>query len=236
MHGPRSSVTAWQLLGPGVAYALIMAVLLIRGLDEPIARSWAYDAARGWIGAHSWWTQAVHSGGRAFVWLIALGALGTWALSFTSIRLRALRRGALFVFLGIGLSTGIAGLLKDVTNVDCPWSLSDFGGTQPYVTLFGDRPDLLPHARCFPGAHSSSGFALLAFYFLLRDRSRRAARWALAGGIAVGALFAFGQEARGAHFFSHDLTSAVLVWYVLLALYAYMRPLQTEPSAPSRIR
>jgi membrane-associated PAP2 superfamily phosphatase len=42
---------------------------------------------------------------------------------------------------------------------------------------------------------------------------------ALAAGLAVGVLFAFGQEARGAHFLSHDLTSAILVWYVQLGLY-----------------
>jgi membrane-associated PAP2 superfamily phosphatase len=109
--------------------------------------------------------------------------------------------------------------LKSVTNVDCPWDLERYGGSRPYVSLFGDRPDELPRARCFPGAHSSSGFALMCFYFLFRDSRRRAAQVALAGGLLAGAVFAFGQQARGAHFLSHDLTSAVLVWYVLLALY-----------------
>jgi membrane-associated PAP2 superfamily phosphatase len=60
----------------------------------------------------------------------------------------------------------------------------------------------------------------VCFYFLLRDRSRRVARWALASAIAIGVAFSIGQEARGAHFLSHDLTSAAIVWFVQLALYA----------------
>ena len=61
----------------------------------------------------------------------------------------------------------------------------------------------------------------MCFYFLLRDRSARAARWALAGAITIGVAFSIGQDARGAHFFSHDLTSAAIVWFVQLGLYAW---------------
>jgi membrane-associated PAP2 superfamily phosphatase len=45
---------------------------------------------------------------------------------------------------------------------------------------------------------------------------------ALAGGLLIGTVFALGQQARGAHFLSHDLTSAAIVWYVLLGLYLVM--------------
>ena len=41
--------------------------------------------------------------------------------------------------------------------------------------------------------------------------------------IALGAAFSIGQEARGAHFLSHDLTSAAIVWFVQLGLYAWYR-------------
>jgi membrane-associated PAP2 superfamily phosphatase len=85
--------------------------------------------------------------------------------------------------------------------------------------LFADRPDFLPRARCFPGAHASSGFALTCFYFALRDRSRMAARWALIGALLVGIAFSIGQEARGAHFLSHDLVGAAIVWFIQLGLY-----------------
>ena len=77
---------------------------------------------------------------------------------------------------------------------------------RPYVSLFADRPDSLPRAMCFPGAHAASGFAFMFGYFLLRDVARRRARWALAGAILLGIAFSIGQQARGAHFISHDLT------------------------------
>jgi membrane-associated PAP2 superfamily phosphatase len=68
-------------------------------------------------------------------------------------------------------------------------------------------------------------------YFLLRDRSRRQAALALLGAILVGVIFSLGQQARGAHFLSHDLASAVIVWFVQLVLYARM--LRTEKVAAS---
>jgi len=122
-------------------------------------------------------------------------------------------------------ATLLVGGLKVLTNVDCPWDLAGFGGHNPYIALFADRPNALPRAECFPGAHASSGFALMCFYFAFRDRSRRVARWMLAAAIVIGIAFSIGQEARGAHFLSHDLTSAAIVWFVQLALYVkLLRP------------
>ena len=97
-------------------------------------------------------------------------------------------------------------------------AFTDFGGNRPYVTLFADRPDYLPRAGCFPGAHSSSGFALMTLYFALRDARPRLARAALGVALLVGTAFAIGQEARGAHFLSHDLTSVALSWGILATL------------------
>ena len=63
----------------------------------------------------------------------------------------------------------------------------------------------------------------MCFYFVFRDHSRSLARWMLAAAIAVGLAFSIGQEARGAHFLSHDLTSAAIVWFVQLGLYSWYR-------------
>ena len=214
---------AWWPLG-GMLLAFVLVEVL--GLDRKLAHAMYYDdLTRSWLagGARGWWAhKLVHDGGRWVVRAIAAAALVAWALSFVWVRARAWRRSAGFVFAALALSTGVVGLLKVTTNVDCPWDLAEFGGDRPYVTLFGDRPDNLPHAECFPGAHSSSGFALVCFYFLWRDQSRRKARWALSAAIAVGLLFSFAQEARGAHFLSHDLASAMLVWTLQLGLYSLL--------------
>jgi membrane-associated PAP2 superfamily phosphatase len=190
-------------------------------LDVRIADEFFYDASSGnWLGSGSRWAkQLIHDGGRDVIRAVVVASLVLLGGSYVVQSLRGRRHDAAFVAFSIVLSTGLVGALKSVTNVDCPWDLQHFGGTRPYIALFADRPDMLPHAACFPGAHSSSGFALLCFYFLLRDRSRFAARVACIAGLTIGVLFAFAQEARGAHFLSHDLTSAGIVWYVLLGVY-----------------
>jgi membrane-associated PAP2 superfamily phosphatase len=216
-----------HLWWPLLAFTVVFGVLEVFSLDRVIAREWYYNIHTAqWLGEGSgeWWARGLlHTGGRWAVRGVAATALVIWALSFGTARLRPWRRPAGFVLLAMLLATLIVGGLKTVTNVDCPWDLAGFGGENPYVALFADRPGLLSRAQCFPGAHASSGFALMCFYFVFRDRSRRVARWMLAAGLAVGIAFSIGQEARGAHFLSHDLTSAAIVWFVQLGLYAWFR-------------
>jgi hypothetical protein len=121
----------------------------------------------------------------------------------------------------IVLTVGIVGLLKAVTNIDCPWDLTAFGGRHPYLDLFSARPDDLPRARCFPAAHASSGYAFMALYFLAYERSRKLARFGLAAGLLLGLIFGVAQQSRGAHFISHDLWSALFGWMIPLTLYAF---------------
>ena len=213
----------WQpFLWSLAIFGTLLGVIEVLGLDRPISHALFYDSvAHQWLGGGSgaWWARdLIHSGGRDMVRMIAAGALVAWLLSYVFPALASWRREARYVFLGMVLVTGLVGLLKQLTNVDCPWDLAEFGGSRPYVTLFGDRPDYLPRAQCFPGAHSSSGFALMSLYFALRERRALLARWLLAGAVLVGVIFALGQQARGAHFLSHDLTSAMLAWWLLLAL------------------
>lgn len=222
---------------PLLVFTVAFGFLELTALDPAIAHAWYFDeVANRWIGAGrgAWWARdLLHTGGRWLIRGIAAAAIVSWALSFVSTRARPWRRPAGFVVLAIVVSTAVAGGLKAITNVDCPWDLAGFGGHNPYVPLFADRPDRLTHARCFPGAHASSGFALLCFYFVLRDSKPGLARAALGVAIAVGLAFSIGQEARGAHFLSHDLASAALVWFIQLALYAWWLrpPCETRPRA-----
>jgi len=222
---------------PGLAFLLAFAVLELGQLDRPIALALFYHPGSGWIGAGTgdWWARDVlHQAGRWLPRGVAALALIGWIASFGSGVLRPWRRELFYVLVGMAAVIVSVGLLKELTNVDCPWDLAGFGGTNPYVPLFGDRPDALKRAACFPGAHASSGFALLAIYFALRGRAPGTARFALWAGISVGVVFAFGQEARGAHFLSHDLTSAAIAW--LLLAWLYSRLLYSKRIAPSEIQ
>lgn len=216
---------------------MLLAAALLEGLDldRGIARALFFDSS--WLGAGpgAWWASGlIHGGGRTLVRCVAAAALAWWALSFRFPALARWRREALFVFAGMVLVTATVGLLKVLTNVDCPWDLAGFGGDRPYIPLFGDRPDYLPTARCFPGAHSSSGFASMSLWFALRERRPRAARFALWFAISVGVVFSFGQQARGAHFLSHDLTSAALAWFILCVLHARLLAPRAIPAPASR--
>jgi membrane-associated PAP2 superfamily phosphatase len=221
----RPSGQFWiaHALVPLSVCALCFLVIVIFHLDERVARGLFFDEhANRWLGSGSgeWWARdLLHTGGRNLVRAIAAGALATWLLGFRVDAFRRYQRVAGYVALSMIVATASVGALKSITNVDCPWDVQGFGGTRPHLGIFAARPDYLPRAKCFPGAHSSSGFAVMAFYFALRDRRPRAARIALAAGLLTGSLFAFGQQARGAHFLSHDLASAGIVWGILLALY-----------------
>ena len=219
---------------PLLLFVPLFSVIEWTGLDRTIAHAWFYDPAAGhWLGGGSgdWWARGViHNGGRWLARTVAGTALALWVASFLSVRMRQWRRTSGFVFLAMAASVLIVGGLKLVTDVDCPWDLLEFGGDRPYVSLFALRPHDLARAQCFPGAHSSSGFALVCFYFVLRDRSRGIAVAALIAALLVWAVFALGQEARGAHFLSHDLASLAIVWFAQLGIYVKLlrQPQQRE--------
>ncbi len=216
-------------LWPLAAYLAAMGLLAGMHLDLAIAQRWFYNAAGGgWLGRDSPWAgEIVHTGGGILVRAIGVAALAAWLGSRRIAWLAPFRRALLYFLLAVVLVNGLTGLLKQLTNIDCPWDLEAFGGRFPYVGLFADRPDALRHAACFPGAHSASGFALVALYFVLRDFGHGRAWCGLAIGFGLGAVFAFGQEARGAHFLSHDLTSAAIAWFTSLALYAAFQSFST---------
>jgi membrane-associated PAP2 superfamily phosphatase len=59
----------------------------------------------------------------------------------------------------------------------------------------------------------------MGLYFVFRDRRPVTARALLAASFALGTIFGIGQMARGAHFFSHNVWTAAVCWFVALALY-----------------
>lgn len=220
----RSWRSWWQLLRwPGLVFIPLAMVFAFTDADVQIARAWFFDASQEhWIGAHNWWVETfVHTGGRWAIRAIVLASICVWAASFRLTCWCGLRRPAGYFAVASTLGIGIVGLLKTMTNVDCPWDLLPFGGQLPVVHLFADRPDGLRAGHCFPAAHSSSGYALVALYFAVRERSRRLALAGLAMGIVCGVVFGLAQQSRGAHFISHDVWSAFLVWVTAVSVYIF---------------
>ena len=109
----------------------------------------------------------------------------------------------------------IIGLLKAATHVSCPNQLSIFGGAAQYLSLWQDIA-MHSDAKCFPAAHASAGFGLLALAYLPRMRAYRT--WILGVVLALGWVMGLYKMMIGDHFFSHTLVSMLLSWALVCIL------------------
>jgi membrane-associated PAP2 superfamily phosphatase len=212
----------WRHIRVPLAFFVVLVPLFaFTRIDLKIADVLFYDSERrDWLGAHTWFVnQFIHEGGTWFIRLLVVIALAVAVWGTFSERLRSWRKPALYFAVSVIVSVGAVGALKTFTNKDCPRDLARFGGEHAYVGLFERRPPELRDARCFPAAHASAGYSLLALYFMLRERRRRWGRIGLAIGIFTGLLFGISQQSRGAHFVSHDVWSAFIVWTIALSTY-----------------
>lgn len=128
------------------------------------------------------------------------------------------RKKLIYILIATLLSMGAVSLLKRVTVIACPWSLSEFGGTATYIHFWEMFFSHYPDASCFPAGHSSGGYALMSFFYgiLLFDQKSKSAY--LLPAILVGFSFGIVQQIRGAHFLSHDLMTITVCILVNLVL------------------
>ena len=218
MRAMNGTQTFWltHALIPVLLCAGLAAAIQLGGWDwaladalfDPAARRWLLDPALG---------KALHGGERGLIGAVTLTTLAALAW-------RTWRRPASYLLVCLVFSGAVASFGKHVTAVDCPKDLPAYGA----------RPDARG-GGCFPAGHSSTAFALVALYFLLRERRPRW-RWAgLATGLALGLGFAATQWARGMHVPSHDLASATIAWAIALGAYTavYRRRLWDSSHAPA---
>lgn len=210
-----------HLLLPVLTVGAVLGWLALTDGDRRLADAFFFDSSvQHWVGRNSYLAnEFLHTGGRNLMRLLGVLAILGWTASYRLEKLRPLRRELGYLALCMALVPLTVGALKELTNVDCPWDLQGYGGDRPHVELFEDRPDDLPRAACFPGAHSSSAFALFALYFLWMTSNLKRARFALGAVLLIGVAFSVAQQSRGAHFLSHDLASALIAWIMCLGLY-----------------
>lgn len=217
---------------------LIMALLLIfdpAPLDFMIAH-WFYQPGVGFIGDKSAWLEDIlHDRAKQAVILFGVLVILGFIASFIVPALKAQRRVLGYLVLSLSLATSVVGPLKALTAVQCPWSLSDFGGQETFSSLLDHRPATDKPGRCWPGGHASSGFALLALFFALRDRRPRLARGALVFALALGTVFSVGRMMQGAHFLSHNVWTLLIDWMICLLCYRWLlyRP---QSATPAQVR
>ena len=132
---------------------------------------------------------------------IPLAALRPWRPVFACLLLA--------MCLGPGLITA----LKQVTAAHCPWDLVRYGGHAGYTHAWFAASSA-ESGRCLPSGHAGAGFSLLGMYFAGWACGRAQWRWAgLALGCTAGVVFSAVRTVQGAHFVSHALWSALIVWW-----------------------
>lgn len=220
------------LLWSGLPLAAMALLLLVDvpHLDFALAHLF-YDPQNGFIGRHSAFLEDVlHDRAKQAVILLGVLAIVGFLASLLPTRLRQWRRPLGYLVLALGLSTAIVTPLKAVTAVQCPWSLQEFGGVEPYSPLIGHHEFVDKPGRCWPGGHASAGFCLLALFFVLRDRRPRLARAALVSALVLGSVFSLGRMMQGAHFLSHNVWTLLFDWMISLICYRLVlyRPAPVE--------
>lgn len=223
-------------VGVGLPLALMLWLLLAdpSALDFAIAH-WAYAPQSGFIGRSSRLLEDVlHDRAKQAVIVIGVLAIAGLVLSLLIKPWRHWRRPLGYLVLAMALSTSYVNPLKTLTGVHCPWSLSEFGGKETYTPLLSARAPTDKPGRCWPGGHASAGFSLFALFFVLRDRRPRLARAALYLALTLGITFSVGRMLQGAHFFSHNLWTALFDWMISLGCYRLLlyRPALAPDASP----
>lgn len=123
--------------------------------------------------------------------------------------------------------TILIGFLKSHAAHACPWDMViasqntwrwDFNATE---------------GHCFPGGHASTGFALLVGYFVYRHAHVKRAYFFLSAAMILGFAMGWAQMMRGAHFLSHNLWTAWIIWCLNVigyALFSHKLPKKPTPS------
>ncbi len=181
-------------------------------LDVPLSR--LYGDASGFVWRDAWFTsRLLHQGGRWVAGVVLL--VMAWDALRPIITGPTRRQRALW--LGVTVFSLIAvPAFKQVSRTSCPWDLMEFGGAATYVPHWLPGRDGGP-GHCFPSGHAVAAFAFFSLYFLWREHRPTLARICLAVTLALGALFAWAQLARGAHYLSHSLWSAWWCWAIAVA-------------------
>jgi membrane-associated PAP2 superfamily phosphatase len=177
---------------------------------------------QAWVLPHDtcWGDALAYKGPKALiiifaVYLIFIVVLPRFSPSWLN------RRRALYVLACLALVPIISTQLRAISHMATPLELKMYGGAYDHLLLFQTKPAGYP-CHAFPAGHASGGFALISLYWAWADRSYR--RVGLAIGLFFGGVMGLYQIARGEHFLSHTLTTALIAWLVSACLARLIEP------------
>lgn len=209
---------------PLVLAGVCLYALQHSNLDLWVADKWYALEGHRWAWKNSWISyDLIHHYGKQGIISFGLLLLILIVSSHFQKGLRLWRIPMSYLFATMVLVPGVIAVLKKLNTANCPWDMSRYGGSEPYLHTLDYQFGLVEAGRCFPSGHASGGFALLAIYFAGLMFVKRPA-WLLLPGFLVGTIFALGQQSRGAHFLSHDIWTLSICWFGSLGLFLLFQP------------
>lgn len=109
--------------------------------------------------------------------------------------------------------------LKYISNTPCPCDIEHFNGNYPNVKVFDGYPSSFKQEskiKCWPAGHASAGFALLAFYFVFKDKVNK--KRSLYGALLIGWSMGIYKMLIGHHFLSHTIITIIIAWLIILII------------------
>ncbi|MFC4654026.1 phosphatase PAP2 family protein [Rheinheimera marina] len=215
-------------VGFGIFYSAQLDFVLASAIFELEGGQWR-------LTNHWLFSEVLHSGSRLLNNIILANLLGFWLYQQLSGKTHSERTIALTkLVVSLLLSFSVVALLKRLLPAECPWDLQQFGGDLPFIGVFAQRPADMHPTQCFPAGHASVGYAWVALYFYFLPVNAKKARIGLTTGLLLGLLLGVTQQLRGAHFFSHDLTTLWLCWVVSSLVYLIYPNRMTQASETSQ--
>ena len=203
-----------------VGLALAAAAARSTGIDEHVSALF-FDAAAHTFPARS--STALELAGHRLaksaivaLWMMLFAA----ALAASMIgRLQRYQALLWTLLIAMALGPAIVAILKDINSFHCPWDLKRFGGSADFSSSW-----FVPSAqagRCFPSGHAAGGFSLIALMFAgIAEGRTRLRTFGLIAALCAGAAFSMVRIAQGAHFLSHNLSSAAIDWCAAALAFA----------------
>lgn len=213
MHStPRFFLTQGLILT--LSFILLLLIFPVGGaLDQSIIQPWV--GVHGTFPLRNDWSLAVlnHRYIKNILIAVYVFYLVAWVGSFKVPSLKAQRFELGYFFFVAILSTAVIGLIKSQSAHACPWNMN-VPTAESFIWNFSAI-----HGHCFPGGHASTGFALMTGFFAYRISNPRRAYFFLIAGLIIGFGFGWAQMMRGAHFLSHNLWTAWIIWALNTAFY-----------------
>ena len=172
-----------------IVAALILLSVLIRMLDLDLRVSaWFFRPGEiaDWWGKDCQPWEAIYRFGPWPAIIVGIVALLGLIISIFRPVLRRYRRTYVYLILVLGLGPGLLVnmVLKDHWGRPRPRNVVELGGSSQFLPV-GEH-GIPGKGKAFPSGHAAMGFYFTSLYILWRYRRPRAARVAMAGGLAAG--------------------------------------------------